>query len=74
MLTSDDVQRVSSRDIEAFRFENVEGRYKDVIYNARVPYPKQCLDSIDAAFHLYDRKGRAELDAIYLISHGYTWR
>lgn len=40
-------------------------------YHARLPVPKACLTSIDAAFYYYDRKGGT--DKVYLISHGYIW-
>ena len=42
------------------------------IYEARLPIPTACLDSISAAFYLYDRNGNGD-DKIYLMSHGYIW-
>ena len=54
---------------------SVEGQARQyaMTYNARLPYPKSCLQSIDAAFYLYDRKTSPEGDKIVLISYGYTW-
>ncbi len=52
-------------------YADVEGMQSN--YPARLPIPKDCLYSIDAAFHYYDRSGDSALDKIYLISHGYLW-
>ena len=54
-------------------YKSIEGLAESVQYGARLPYPSNCLGSIDAALYFYDRKISPQNDRIFLISHGYTW-
>ena len=71
LLRSDGLQLAAG----SIAFSSIEGQAERYAmnYGARLPYPKSCLDSIDAAFYLYDRKNSPDRDKIVLISHGYTW-
>ena len=42
-------------------------------YKARVPYPKKCIGSIDAAFYYYGHWRKSE-DSVFLMAHGDLWR
>ena len=59
--------------VETFDYASIEGTEKRDNYKQRLPLPSDCLDRIDAALYLYDRKKGGTNDFIYLMSRGYVW-